>query len=323
MSGKKNNPEKPRAAIDKKSAAPVLHPEAVEDLPMDLPINGIRFSLGPQATWRELYPFTSHDDGALRRREKEVDPETNAPWIPPAVIGKRDAAATLRGICRYKDFLLANRDGLPDEFANMGDFEAQTGFPREMIKYAIDNGCRMRDGANRCKLKPFLKFFRENDIWKKIFSDGGMQIKGLKGFEDLDSDMQLARLRKEQADALVDEKLIRQGTMVHMNVIEEEIEEKGLAPLRANLIAFGKTYAGQLNPENPGLAKRVCDEAIGALLKKMAAIIRNKKPAAPVELTEWWECVCGRKNPLTEKQCCSCDQNSDGRPRLKLKSKQT
>lgn len=218
------------------------------------------------------------DEAKLRRLGKEINPATQKPWLPKPVNSKWPAAPTLMGVNAYLRSLSEKTTGLPEAYANMGDFEAQTKFPRSMIEYALKHGCKCRDGSNRVYLTPFLEFF--NPIFEKIFSGGGAQIKNLEGFEELDSDLQLARIRKEQADALVAEAHIREGRLVDINVVEEIIWEKRDSPLRAALLNFSKLYAQQCNPANPLLAQKVLDAGVAALLKQ----IRDRAPKKKMEM---------------------------------------
>jgi hypothetical protein len=220
----------------------------------------------------QLRPFTGMDEGKLRHLGRETNPVTGAPWLPKARNSKWPVAQILMGVNAYLRHQAERQDGLPETYASMGDFTARTLHPREQIEYALKNGCQCRDAANRIYLTPFLEFFAP--IYKKIFSGGGVQIKGLEGFEELDSDLQLARLRKEQADALVDEKNIREGRLVDMASVEELLWEKRDAPLRADLLAFSKTFAQQCNPLDPALAQKVIDSGIAMILKKL----RDKAP---------------------------------------------
>ena len=64
-------------------------------------------------------------------------------------------------------------------------------------------------------------------LLKKIFSGGAAQIKGVEGLEDLDSDFQLARVRKEDADARA-----RDNAIAERNIFTREgIEAELAAPL--------------------------------------------------------------------------------------------
>lgn len=226
----------------------------------------------------QLCPFTGMEDAQLRRLGNENNPATNLPWVPKPVRARWLVAPTLAGANAWLRWQVEKRAGLPESYANTGDFCAQTKFPRVMMEYALKHGCKCRDAANRVYLTPFLEFFQ--DLFTKIFSGGGAQIKNLEGFQELDSDFQLARLRKEQADSLEDDKKIREGRLVDINVVEELLWEKRDAPLRAALLNFSKLYAQQCNPGNPLLAQKVLDGGVAALLKQ----IRDRAPKQKLEL---------------------------------------
>jgi hypothetical protein len=253
---------------------------ATESTQPDLidPPAGTRPIEGQWATAAQLHPFTGMDEAQLRRLGRETNPATGQAWLPAPVRSRWPVAQTLIGANAWWRWQMEKRGGLPEGYANIGDFCAQTKFPRVMMEYALKHGCQCRDTANRIYLTPFLEFFQE--LFTKIFSGGGAQIKNLEGFEELDSDLQLARLRKEQADALVDEKNIREGRLVDINVVEELLWEKRDAPLRAALLNFSKLYAQQCNPANPLLAQKVLDAGVAALLKQ----IRDRAPKQKLEL---------------------------------------
>jgi hypothetical protein len=248
------------------------------DLPGIKPSAPAAFTLTAAETAAKLFPFTGLTDPQLRNLHTQVDPATGAPWIPKPASGKYPTAATIAGVVRYLRHQADRTNRLPATFATMGDVETHLKFPEEMLKYALRNDCKARDASNRWDRDLLLEFFAP--IFKKIFAANGIQLKGLEGMEGLDSDLQLARLRKEQADALVDEKLLRQGAMVLMPHVEEIIWEKGLSPLRAELMAMAKMIAALCNPQDPAHAQRIIEGHIGSLLKKIEAALPGKKAEA-------------------------------------------
>lgn len=241
----------------------------------------VNFTLTASEAAAVLFPFTGFTDAGLRNLHTQLDPDGN-PWVPKPASKKYPTAATLAGVNRYLRHQSNRTNKLPAQFASIGDVETHLKFPEAMLKYALHNDCKARDASNRWDRDALLEFFAP--LWKKIFADGGIQIKGLQGMEALDSDFQLARLRKEQADTLVDEKLLRQKTMVLMPTVEEIIWEKGLGPLRAELLAMAKMIAALCNPQDPSHAQKIIDNHIATVLKKLDAALPGKK--AEVENVE-------------------------------------
>jgi hypothetical protein len=235
---------------------------------------GVKPIEGQWATAAQLFAVTGMNDAALRNlaNANNPNPATGAAWIPKPRLGKYEIAPTVRGAIAWLQHQIKSQNGLPDGYANIGDFCARTRFPRVMVEYALKHGCKCRDAANRISLMPFLEFYEP--ILGKIFSGGGMQIKGLEGFEELDSDMQLARLRKEQTKALEDERMVREGRLVDIDMVDELLWEKRDAPLRSELLAFSKMYAAQCNPKDPALAQKVLDGGVSSILKRL----REKAP---------------------------------------------
>lgn len=113
------------------------------------------FTLSASETSERLAPFTGMNDAALRNLEAKRDP-SGAPYIPKAVRGKRDTAATLAGVNRYLRDRAEKSEGLRTNLPNMEALEALTGIPRSHLKTMKSDGAPGFHDSGRINLPEWL-----------------------------------------------------------------------------------------------------------------------------------------------------------------------
>lgn len=199
----------------------------------------------------QLLPYTALDEAALRRRERELNPATGAPWIPPARGSKWEILPTLAGCTAWRMHQLATADsrGLPRQCASMKDVEATFHLPREMQEYAREHFSPapgeelIFEASNRVNVLPMLRRFKP--FLKKVFSKTGAAIAELEGFEDLDLDTQRAKCYKQDEIQKRRDNALATAQLHTRDGIEKEIAEP-LAAIFAHLKNYEKTTGGKL-----------------------------------------------------------------------------
>ena len=208
----------------------------------------------PVQSSRVLQLLTGLDDPALRRLERLTDP-AGQPWIPKAIGGQRHLKDTVLGVCNWLRHRAEQTSDHPT-YQTMELAESRGLIPREALKYAKKKGVAAWDSAGRVHTEPLRKFFF--DFLKRIFTSDPSSLKSLnlgEGFEELDLDIQRARVAKEDADERARNNALANSQVHRLEDIEEEIWEKGLQPLRAeilNLLRRLKKQARNKTPLDPG-----------------------------------------------------------------------
>lgn len=223
------------------------------------------------------------NDAKLRRLAIDLNPATRAPWIPKPVRGKYDLLATVAGVCAWLQAQATQRDGLPERYASYAEFEAQTRFPKSMMDYALTHGCKCRDDHGRISLTPFLEHFAP--IFRKMFSGGGVAIKGVEGMEDLDLDFQRARVAKEDADERARENALANSLLHTRDGVKDELWENGLKDIAEHWKRADKSTGARLRKILQAAAvpeatiQAAVDEAVRALhepITKLRALLPDK-----------------------------------------------
>jgi len=146
-------------------------------------------------------PFAKITDQFLRDRAgtRNPNPRTGLPWIPKPRGAKYDLNATVLGLLEWFCVQAERAEGLPRVCNSMKHAEELFHLPYELQQYVRSHGgAEAFEASNRVRVLEVLR--HAFPLLKKIFSGGAAQIKGVEGMEDLDSDFQLARVRKEDAD---------------------------------------------------------------------------------------------------------------------------
>lgn len=183
-------------------------------------------------------PFASISDTFLRNlsRAEKPNPRTGSPWIPKPRGGKYDLNATVLGLLEWFHVQAGRAEGLPRVCNSMKHAEELFFLPHELQQYVRSHGgAEAFEASNRVRVLEVLR--HAFPLLKKIFSGGAAQIKGVEGMEDLDSDFQLARVRKEDADERARENALANKNLFTRAGIEEELA----APLAAAANAW-KNY---------------------------------------------------------------------------------
>lgn len=200
--------------------------------------NGTR-SPSEWSTAAQLFPHTGLDDAALRRRARETNPATGAPWIPSPRGSKWPLTSTALGLLAWYRHQLAaaGERALPRRCANMRDLEALYFIPREMQQYLRDHGLcpDAFEDSNRVNILPLLK--AAQPFLKKIFSGSGAELAGLEGFEELDKDTMQARVYAQD-----EIKKIRDNALANSQLHTREGIEKQIAEPLAAIAAKWKNY---------------------------------------------------------------------------------
>jgi hypothetical protein len=224
----------------------------------------------------------------LRRRAREINPITKSPWIPSPIRGKYDVKLTIIGLWAWACHQIETAGTLPTQCSSMKHFEETFGVPVEMQKYLRAHGSAEHfDGNGRVDVVPIL-IRGALPLLRKIFSSG-VHVKGIEGLEDLDSDFQLARVRKEDANERARSNALANAQLHTRAGIEETLGEPLL--LLANQIknhpkdAGGKVRAILASSNVP---KETIDQVQSAivvsvteLLDKCRALIPSQGSAAP------------------------------------------
>lgn len=210
-----------------------------------------------------LFPITRLDDAALRRLAGSVNPETKKPWIPKPSCGFYDVEATIAGALAWWHYQ-ATRDSVEHPvYADMGEAESRGLIPREFQKYAKSRGVDFINLNRTIKIEPLRQLAFE--ILRKITSkkSAGM-LEALEGEEYLNSDAELAKLRREQRLEIARSNAEAEGLIHNRERIEELIWENAIAPLRAGIISLRKTAFAQVDAE---LDKAEVTEPVRAVVK--------------------------------------------------------
>lgn len=205
----------------------------------------------PWATAAQLFPYTGLDESALRRRARETNPATGAPWIPAPRGAKFEVHPTLRGLCAWKDHQLATpaTRSLPTQCASMKDVTALYHFPVEMQQYARRHYHPQPgepvifESSNRVNLPPLLAFFAP--FWNKIFCKGSGAIKGIENFEEIDLDTQRALSAQQDVIQKTRDNALANGELHTRGGIERELAEP-LTAIFAAFKNFEKTAGGKI-----------------------------------------------------------------------------
>lgn len=180
-----------------------------------------------------LEQLTGFDDAALRRIERLTDP-AGKPWLPRPHRGRWQLRETVLGLCRYLQARSEEKEDHPI-YPSQELAESRGLIPRELIKYARGKGIDYSDTGGRIKSEPLRKFGAE--LLKKILgSEGGLQ--NLDGFEELDLNLQRARVAKEDADERARNNALAKQLVHRQEDIDELIWENCLQPLRAHIDAL-------------------------------------------------------------------------------------
>lgn len=179
-------------------------------------------------------PFAKITDQFLRDRAdtRKPNPRTGSPWIPKPRAGKYDLNATVLGLLEWFCVQAERAEGLPRVCNSMKHAEELYRIPYELQQYVRSHGgAEAFEASNRVRVLEVLN--HAFPLLKKIFSGGAAQIKGVEGMEDLDSDFQLARVRKEDADERARDNAIANKNLYTRAGIEAELGEPLLAAAAA------------------------------------------------------------------------------------------
>jgi len=236
----------------------------------------------PTATAAALFSTTRLDDAALRRLATSINPETKKPWIPKPAGGEYEIKATIMGALAWWHYQ-ATRDSVDHPvYADMGEAETRGLVPREFQKYAKARGVDFINLNRTIKIEPLRQL--AFGILQKICSKqcAGV-IEALEGEEYLNSDAELAKLRREQRLEIARSNAEAEGLIHNKERIEELLWENAIAPLRAGIISLRKTAFAQVDAE---LDKAEVAEPVRAVVKailigaieSLLAQIRNAFP---------------------------------------------
>jgi len=231
-----------------------------------------------------LKPYTGLDDSALRRLSNvnALNPSTNLPWIPKPRRGEYEVIPTLLGAIDWWRHQ-ATKD-TPDHptYSDMEEAETRGLVPREFQKYAKSRGVDFINLNRTIKIEPLRQLAFH--ILRKITSkqSAGM-LEALDGEEYLNSDAELAKLRREQRLEIARSNAEAEGLIHNKERIEEVLWENAIAPLRAGIISLRKTAFAQVDAE---LDKAEVSEPVRAVVKailvgaieNLLAQIRNGFP---------------------------------------------
>lgn len=213
-------------------------------------------------------PFAALDDSFLRARanDNNPNPRTGRAWIPKPRGAKYQFLATLIGLCEWYFTQATRAEGLPRVCNSMKHAEEVFFLPYEFQQYVrAHGGAEAFEDSSRVRVLEVLR--HGFPILKKIFSGGAAQIKGIEGMEDLDSDFQLARQRKESADAGARENALADGRIHDLNHAERRMLEIA-GPLRdAWQTAVKKAH--RLGPGQPDIYRQILLEDLPNFLKRL------------------------------------------------------
>lgn len=199
------------------------------------------FNLGTQARAAELFCITGMTDPQLRQAQLRVD-ATGAPYLPKPAGGFWPVRETLAGLLRYQRDRAA--ETLPRQCASMKDVESFYGFPVEAQQYARNHGCEGAfESSNRVNILPLFRFF--TPLLKKIFSRGAANIPGLEGFEELDADVMLGRVRVQDEIEKKRDNALANGDLRTSQGVEELLGPP-LTDIANNLKNYEKTTGAKI-----------------------------------------------------------------------------
>ncbi len=240
---------------------------------------GVKAIDSPWATASQLHPYTGLDEPTLRRRARETNPATGKPWIPAPSGARFQVWPTLRGLCAWREHhaAAATTRGLPAQCSSMKATEAATGITVESQQYLRKkNLCPDAfDASNRVNLLPLIRALAtQHDQWRKYLTGQGTDHTGLEGFEELDLDHQRARVAKADADERERNNRLADGHLQTRTGVEETVWERGLLPLRGELLNLPKTLRAEagLSPEQ----HQALSHRLQHILNKIAQAIPSK-----------------------------------------------
>src|SRR5258708_3464623 len=150
-------------------------------------------------------------------------------------------------------------------YADMEEAETPGLVPREFQKYAKARGVDFINRNRSIKIEPLRQLAA--DILRKIFANKSKALlETIESSEYLDSDAELAKLRREQRLEIARENAEAEGLIHNKGRIEELVWENGVAPLRAGLLSLRKTAFAQVDAE---LDKAEVSEPVRVVVKRI------------------------------------------------------
>lgn len=235
------------------------------------------------------------DETFLRNRAREINPRTSAPWIPKPRQNQFEINPTILGLLEWFAAKATARDGLPASYDSMQAMENSfLRTPKEFTKWSLKNGAATAQlGGSRINPRPVLE--KAASILRLIPTG---QVKGVEGFEEWNTNTELAQKLRQERMKLEDEALLRRGQMMMSRdgsfaltelQVDELIWDLRDQPLRAALVKLDKQINRQhknilaaQSPDasriSPALAS-VTTTAVQDLLAKLRQKLPPKKTA--------------------------------------------
>lgn len=213
----------------------------------------------------QLKPYTQLDDAALRRLSNvnSLNPTTNLPWIPKPRRGLYEVMPTILGAIDWWHYQSTRNAPDHPTYADMGEAETRGLIPREFQKYAKARGIDFINLNRTIKSEPLRQLAFE--VLRKIFAkQSAAMLEAIEGAEYLNSDAELAKLRREQRLEIARSNAEAEGVIHNKERIEELLWENAIAPLRAGILSLRKTAFAHVDAE---LDKAEVSEAVRAVVK--------------------------------------------------------
>lgn len=269
----------------RQKSPPASGPDAASELPLP-PSAGVRPVAGAtHATATQLavaLGLPDIEDTFLRNHARD--------GIPKPIKGKYPINETIIALLKFFHGKLAERDGLPESFDSMQAMENSfLRVPKEFTKWAVKNGAAAAQlGGSRIDPRPVLE--KAAGILRLIPTG---QVKGVEGFEEWNTNTELAQKLRQERMKLEDEALLRRGQLMlsrdgsfalNEMQVDELIWDMRDQPLRAALVKTPKAINRQLkNLIGNVEISRPCAAVVERSFKEMLDKLRSKIPPAKTD----------------------------------------
>jgi hypothetical protein len=170
------------------------------------------------ATALQLAPLLKMSDKELRRLAdvNNLNPETNAPWIPKPVRGKYNVLLTIAGVLAWHRWRAERRTDFQLEYPTMEAFSTATGISKNLLKEMKRDNCPGFHASGRIQLLAWLAGLEPWLSGKSVNDQFKLTAEGVTSWAEFREKYQALNEKIKNGDLL--------GTLVMFDAVTEVIQ---------------------------------------------------------------------------------------------------